>query len=1134
MRLGKRVAKVLAWGLVLIVLISAGAVWFAYALVTDSDTAARLIRAQARRFLPRSTIEMGKVNIGILKGEVTVKEIYVHQNIDGQSFLTAWVPWLSVKLDPREAIHGRFEPREVVISQPTLRLRQRADGTWNLQGLIADPWPALSLKNTPPILVNNGTVELLGVEESEAGSAAFALKVAKASSQGRDGAVVRTADALPSPRSPAGNPGASAPAGKSKGLEPARELPPSRRPLPAGPAMNRGVAILRDVSLKIEQAEGGRLRFEGKARGDLFEKMTLEGSIDPRTGDTILHGELAGLTLSENLRRRLPRKLGASFDDLALKRGEIDLEMNRLAFHPAAPPGRQFDYDVLARLRGGVWECPALPFPVNDLSALLAIHDGLLTVKHAEGRNGTTILRAVGAVAMGSAVSSPFDLRLDLMQLELDERLQKRTPPEFAELWDVFKPRGQVDAYIRVVRQQESGPVGVGATVLCRDLAGVYKHFPYPLEHLGGRLTLEKQRIFLDLHGLIGDRPARLAGTIDNPGPDAIVHLDIQAESVPIDDAFLAALQPDVRKVVNQFHPAGSVKAQVRVARRPMVGPDAKPEGHLVIDADLDLNPRCEITWVGLPYPIRNLTGRLELHPDLWIFKNMSGRNGQAAITGNGRVEKLAGPMLANGDPPLKIDLQIQADNLPFNDDLRKALPQAWQKTWSTINPMGTSDIDARIHVVSGRPDVNHITIAPRPESSVRLEVKRAPQPGIDQGGTFELRMENVRGRFDFDNGKVVMHDVNFNFHGAPVQFASGDVVVEDSGRFALAVSDLWVKEIRFDSRLRKIMPPLMAGFALRLDDGRPFTARGNLQIGWSGVPGEPAWCRWDHTLAVLSDNSLEAGIPLKHIQGQLEDVRGWSNGQALEVHGVVKLGSVSLMGQQITELESPFHLERGVARLDSLQGKLLKGALAASGSISLEHTPKYTVSLRLTGAQLEEYAKTLPGRQSYRGAVSFAIDLSGLGNEIRSTQGQGDAHITQGDLGELPFALRFVNFLNSKLPLLDSPRTSGKAMFDSADVEFRIDHGTAILDPIKFTGDAISLQGRGTRDPLGELDLRLKVLYGRDRFHLPVVSDLMREASAQFLIVHLTGTSSNTKFKLEALPQFQKLGIRRAGRTMD
>ena len=149
MRLGRRLAKVLIWGLVLIVLITAGAVWFAYALVTDSETAERLIKAQAARFLPRSIVEMGRINIGILKGEVTVSHFHVLQRIDGQSFLTARVPWLSVRLDPRQVLHGRFAPREVVVSQPTLRLCQRSDGTWNIQGLIADPWPGPTIKNPP-------------------------------------------------------------------------------------------------------------------------------------------------------------------------------------------------------------------------------------------------------------------------------------------------------------------------------------------------------------------------------------------------------------------------------------------------------------------------------------------------------------------------------------------------------------------------------------------------------------------------------------------------------------------------------------------------------------------------------------------------------------------------------------------------------------------------------------------------------------------------------------------------------------------------------------------------------------------------------------------------------------------------
>ena len=50
----------------------------------------------------------------------------------------------------------------MVVSQPTLRLRQRRDGTWNLDGLLADPWPGPWI-DTPPITIKNATLELIPV-----------------------------------------------------------------------------------------------------------------------------------------------------------------------------------------------------------------------------------------------------------------------------------------------------------------------------------------------------------------------------------------------------------------------------------------------------------------------------------------------------------------------------------------------------------------------------------------------------------------------------------------------------------------------------------------------------------------------------------------------------------------------------------------------------------------------------------------------------------------------------------------------------------------------------------------------------------------------------------------------------------
>jgi hypothetical protein len=394
-----------------------------------------------------------------------------------------------------------------------------------------------------------------------------------------------------------------------------------------------------------------------------------------------------------------------------------------------------------------------------------------------------------------------------------------------------------------------------------------------------------------------------------------------------------------------------------------------------------------------------------------------------------------------------------------------------------------------------------------------------------DPGDTVELRLDDVHGRFVFDNGIVKMNDVMVQFRGAPVRFSHGTVFVENTGRFGLSVDDLWVQAIRLDLDLRKKMPTLMAQFAKRLDDGRTFTARGNLRIGWSGVPDQPAWCQWDKALVVFNDNTLKTGIPLEHIQGELDNVSGWSNGLGLRVAGIVKLDSVIVMGQQVTRIESPFRVEDGMAKLEDLRGHFLGGELGGQGWVSLDATPRYGATISLHRAQLQEYARTLGGRRPFRGNIDAWLECTGLGSDRRTLEGQGEAHITQGDLGELPVVFRFAKFLNVPNALSDAPRARIKTMFDSADVAFTISHGLSTLDPIKFTGNAFSLQGRGTLDPQANLDLRLRVLFGRDRFHIPILSDVTREAGGQFLIVRVKGTPSYPEYTLEPLPQLKRDG---------
>ena len=1112
MRIGRRLVKALKWGFVVCFSIVGGGLGYAYWCMTDGEWVAQLIRELAVAYFPGSTLDSARVRVSLYGGELVFKQLKLIQRIDNAPFEVLRIPWLNVRINTKKLAQGRLEAREVVVSQPTLRLRRRRDGTWNLEGLLADPWPGPWIE-TPPITIQNATLELIPEEDPEAAG------------------------------EPPETPTNSLMAGKrmiavsASGPEPGMPSSAARPAVLPGGVVNRSPAILRDVSLKVEGAGGGpeHLKFEGTARGDAFEKLTLNGTVDLIKGSIMLAGELSGLNLSENLRRRVPREARPVVKALALNNGLVDIELKRLRYDPTLPPAGRLKYQASARLREGVWECPMLPFPVNELSADLAIEDGRLSIKSAQGSNGLTILRAAGTIGLCDPATSPLDLEIRVTDLELDQRLRDRTPNEYDELWDVFQPRGRVDATVNVVRGKAGEPVDLSATVLCRDVAAVYRHFQYPLDHLTGQLTLEKNMIAVNLQTLKGAQPLSLTGTIQNPGVDAVVRLDIQADAIPIDDALKSAMPPDVRKVVDQFNPSGVVKAHARVAHDPLPQHLGRPEGLIAIDAEIDLTERCEITWVGLPYPIRNLKGRLEIHPESWTFKDMRGSNSLARIWASGSVVKTSTKKLPNGDFPLKIDVKLEAQGLPFSGELRRSLPAAWKKSWPTINPSGSCDVDAEVHIAPGRPDHTHIVIVPRPESNVRLEVMRSPQPPLDPGGMIKLPMEDVHGRFVFDDGKVTMQDVNFRFRGAPVRFSRGAVFLEDSGRFDLAVNDLDVKDIRFDADLRQKMPPLMAQFALRLDDGHTFRARGDLEIGWTGEPGVPAWCKWKDMLVVFDGNTLKTGIPLEHIQGQLEQVRGSSNGMTLEVDGILKLESVSVLGQQITKVESPFSIKQGVARLVSVQGHFLKGDFLGEDCwVTLDANPRYHAKLSIHGAQLQEYARTVSGRQSYQGYIDGGVELSGLGNDVRNLHGAGEAHITQGNLGELPPLLRLAKVLPAVVnmsTMSDRPRTSGKTAFDSADVVFSIAHGLTTFDPIKFTGNAFSLQGQGTMDPHGKLDLQLSVLWGRDRFHIPLFSDFTREASTPILIVHVQGTPSYPQYNIEPLPIFNDL-LKALGRS--
>jgi hypothetical protein len=103
------------------------------------------------------------------------------------------------------------------------------------------------------------------------------------------------------------------------------------------------------------------------------------------------------------------------------------------------------------------------------------------------------------------------------------------------------------------------------------------------------------------------------------------------------------------------------------------------------------------------------------------------------------------------------------------------------------------------------------------------------------------------------------------------------------------------------------------------------------------------------------------------------------------------------------------------------------------------------------------------------------------------------------------------------KLLSIQRPNTTA---FTNSNIDFRIEGDDLALDRIDFSGDAISLKGKGRMNGQRQIDLKFYPVVGREERQLAIFRPLLGQTGQEFMLIEVTGTIDQPQIDRRVFPR--------------
>lgn len=758
----------------------------------------------------------------------------------------------------------------------------------------------------------------------------------------------------------------------------------------------------------------------------------------------------------------------------------------------------KFQYRLAIRPEGAAFQHKDFPHKITDVRGDILVDEaGTVSFRDLRGRLGNIPVQFLGAVRSGPK-GPLLDITVTAPEVELGPAVRGYLPKEWSVVYDDLDPRGRVSFTWRLATDPATGAARRSSEVSClQDCSVQHKLFPVRVTGLLGRLQVDEtgRTTFTGMKGRIGNAAVEVVSGHCAPGGVAGLCFTLRANGLALTEEIHRALPAPIQKVWDEVRPAGEVVVEYQFVGNPD-NPD-RPSQRVVVEPS-----DASFCYRGLPVPVTDVArGKVTFDQD----GNATISNIQGKV--RGKAVQISGKVTTDVKGSL-LHLEVTADEITLDDELRRALPPEWQELWDKLRPSGktAATMSGTIHLPKGEWQTFRLDAALRDCEATWHHLP--------------VRLTGLRGRFEYANGAATLSDIVGQCAFAEQVRLNGQIAKKGAGgdRLNVVVQNARiVKELlaAFPAEVRKALEAMELRGAADLD----------LTVSSSEKPGGPTEC---FGLVRLRDCSFRHIHPFEQVSGNLRVDKGTVQADGSQsFQGGLDLRKAKVGKFVLTEVRGSLAYTRApevagkAHRMTVVIGDLVAsfygGSLSGKVSAELEGEGGLSSWLSVTNADFKTICSEAFGSDNpATGRLQMRVEFPPATYKgEKDLIGDGWALVEHGDLGQLPLAAGLFNALSFRSPL-DRSITEGSCKFGIAK-----DH--LVLKEIHLIGENRVLAGHGTAGYDGTLNLRL-VSPKADAKSLPELIllpvSLVREQVVPNLVqVEVRGTAAQPEFRVLAMP---------------